>query len=295
MERAGVSLVVSALNEGERLRETLSSVLAGGVAPRELVVVDDGSTDGSCDPLKAGAWAERGVRVISTARQGIARARASGCRAATQDVLVILDGHCEVERDWLARLLDALARRPGAIVAPAICDIRDPDFHGCGAALIGPQLRYQWGPASETAEGEAVPIVPGGCFALTRAVYAKLGGFDEGFREFGIEDVEFSLRAWRLGIESLAAPAARLSHLFRVTPPYAVARSSLAHNVARCALIHFKGARRDACLRSLIGQCGASEALVNALAGDWEARAAQLEATSSRSIEDYFETFGDWE
>jgi hypothetical protein len=138
-----------------------------------------------------------------------------------------------------------------------------------------------------------LPLAPGGCLAIRRATFDRLGGFGA-FRELGQEDVEFGLRAWRAGVPVLAAPAARLEHLFRPKPPYVVAATTRAYNVARIALIHFDGRRRDECLRTVIGTPTAADVLLDAIASGWEAERAKIAATSVRPIEAFFERFGDW-
>ena len=47
-----LSLIISSLDEGEELLETLRSVFAGSIVPAETIIVDDGGTDGSCDALE---------------------------------------------------------------------------------------------------------------------------------------------------------------------------------------------------------------------------------------------------
>jgi hypothetical protein len=114
------------------------------------------------------------------------------------------------------------------------------------------------------------------------------------FRELGLEDVEFGRRAWRAGVEILAAAHATLQHKFRPTPHYGLKSTSRAYNVARVALVHFTGRRREECPRKIVGTPRAAEILVDAFASDWEAERDSISAISSRPIEAFFETFGDW-
>jgi hypothetical protein len=293
LKPAGLSLVFASLNEGVELHDTLRTALLGKVVPDEIVVVDDGSIDGSCDALDQPEWRARGVRVLRTARLGIAGARNIGCRAARGTNLVVLDAHCRLDHDCLTVLRDTLDMWPEAIVAPSIADRRDT-VYGCGVHLIDARLRVRWLPPPP-ADGvrHELPLAPGGCLAMRRATFNRLGGFGA-FRELGQEDVEFGLRAWRAGVPVLAAPAARLEHLFRPEPPYIVAPTTRAYNVARIALVHFSGRRQDECLRTLVGTLRAADVLLDAIASDWEAERVKIAATSVRPIEAFFERFGDW-
>ncbi|WP_405624897.1 glycosyltransferase [Streptomyces sp. NBC_00016] len=288
-----VSLVVSTLDEGAELHATLQSVYAGSVVPDETIVVDDGGTDGSCALLEQAEWRARGVVVHRIRRSGVAAARNAGARLARGTHLVFLDAHCRLERNCLARLRAALDAGPDAVLAPTVRDAAGTAA-GCGARLINAHLRARWLPPEPDGTAPyAVPLAPGGCLAVRRATFHRLGGFGA-FRELGLEDVDFSLRAWRAGLDVLAVPGARLAHRFRPYPPYRLSGTSRAYNLARAALVHFGGSRREECLRKVIGTPRAAEVLVEAFASDWEAQRAALEATSARPLKAYFETFGDW-
>lgn len=289
----GLSLVISTLDEGIELYETLRSVFAGSVVPDQTIVVDDGGTDDSCAFLNRPEWQAKNVVVLPIRRSGVAAARNAGAARATSHHLVFLDAHCRLERDCLAQLLLSLHAAPDAVHAPAIRDV-DDDYLGCGARLIDPALRIQWLPAHLMSEERArLPIAPGGCLAMRRTTFTRLGGFGR-FRELGLEDVDFSLRAWRAGVELLAAPSAQLEHRFRAYPHYRLFETSRAYNVARVALVHFDGSRRDDSLRTIVGTPRAADVLVDAFASGWEEERNRLIATSMRSAEAYFEAFGDW-
>jgi GT2 family glycosyltransferase len=289
----GLSLIISSLNEGEQIHETLKSVFAGSAIPAETIVVDDGSDDGSCAALEGDEWRSRGLTVHKITRSGVATARNLGVRLARGARLIFLDAHCRLELDWLAEL-DATQRKwPNAILAPAICDFGST-VYGCGGRLIDAELRVRWlQPTTQNGVHQPVPIAPGGCIALSRATFHQLNGFGS-FRELGQEDVDFSLRAWRAGIDVLAVPSAKLAHRFRPYPTYQLSSTSRSYNVAHIALVHFDGARREQCLRTLIGTARAAEVLVDAISSDWEAERNTIEALSLRDIESFFDRFGDW-
>jgi len=193
----------------------------------------------------------------------------------------------------LAELDATQRRRPNAILAPAICDFGST-VYGCGARLIDAQLRVRWlQPATQNGVLQQVPIAPGGCIALSRSTFHSLNGFGS-FRELGQEDVDFSLRAWRAAVDVLAVPSAKLQHRFRPYPAYQLSSTSRSYNVARIALVHFDGARREQCLRTLMGTARAAEVLVDAISSDWEAERNTIEALSLRNIESFFDRFGDW-
>jgi glycosyltransferase involved in cell wall biosynthesis len=286
-----LSLIISTLNEGIELHETLESAVAGSLVPDEIIVVNDGGTDDSCTLLDSQFRRERHVSIHHTPRRGIAAARNIGAALAMGDNLVFVDAHCRLENACLAVLDEALTTQPNAIFAPAMRDM-GASTYGCGARLIDPALRIKWLVLEHT-PFTVVPIAPGGCIALKKVTFDWLGGFGA-FRELGLEDIEFSLRAWRVGVDLLAVPDARLTHRFRQYPPYPLSSTSRGYNLALVALIHFDGARRADCLRSLVGTMRGCEVLVDAIASDWQEQKQALDARSVRSADAYFDRFGDW-
>jgi hypothetical protein len=142
---AGLSLVVATLDEGAELHETVRSAVGGSVRPDEVIVVDDGGSDGSCDALEQDAGCVPGLKVYRIERSGVAAARNIGSGLATGSQLVFLDAHCRLDPVCLRILREVLDRRPDAIVAPAMCDFGGA-VYGCGARLIDAELRIRWLP-----------------------------------------------------------------------------------------------------------------------------------------------------
>jgi glycosyltransferase involved in cell wall biosynthesis len=84
-----VSIIIPAYNAERWIRETIESALAQTWQPKEVLVVDDGSTDRTLEA--ANAYLDRGVRVISQRNQGAAAARNTGLRAALGSYVQFLD------------------------------------------------------------------------------------------------------------------------------------------------------------------------------------------------------------
>src|ERR1051326_194520 len=103
---ATVSAVIVTLNEGTNLRSTVESYQRTLPEGSEIVVVDDGSDDGSTEFLRA---CNGSVRLLQTRHLGVARARNLGARSTTGDAIVFSDAHIDLPENWAARLLEALA------------------------------------------------------------------------------------------------------------------------------------------------------------------------------------------
>jgi GT2 family glycosyltransferase len=198
---SGPAVVIPNWNGREILGACLDSVAAQTLAPAEVIVVDNGSTDGSLELLAA---REPPVTVIEMGRNtGFAVAANRGIEAASAGLVALVNTDVVLEPDWLERMERTLGEHPGAAsVACKMVDLRDP-------AVVwdaGDFLRRD-GQAEQRGRGEPDRPefdVPGeavsacaGAALYRRAPVLELGGFDERFFAY-LEDVDLGLRL-RLG------------------------------------------------------------------------------------------------
>lgn len=205
-----VSVVIPTMDKAGLLERTVDALLAQDPGPGrlwEVVVVDDGSTDGTAayleDLARRQAARVPAVRVVAPGRNvGRARARNLGARAAAGRWILFLDDDIVAPAGLVRAHLDLLEAHPGcgtigfAVTAAEIVDA--PHFHYLdtrGAARLGP------GPAPAryfVTQNAAVP----------REAFLVVGGFDEGFSGYGFEDMEVAFRLEdRAGVRFLALPA----------------------------------------------------------------------------------------
>ena len=103
-----------------RLGELLEAVATQECQPQEVVVVDDGSTDGTAHIVNEWSRRDPSVRLIAGPRRGIAAALNAGVSALSTDVIVRFDGHCHSSGDYIFRAAcgAALASENGSSVNP---------------------------------------------------------------------------------------------------------------------------------------------------------------------------------
>jgi glycosyltransferase involved in cell wall biosynthesis len=192
-----VSVVIAAYNGERYLEQTLRAVQAQAVRP-EIIVVDDGSTDGSCDLVRRVAPE---ARLIRQANGGVSSARNNGLAAARGEFVAFLDQDDIWHTSHLERQLAALVAHPGSDVAAS------PFLRYIPQAGRFPEPDTQW-PAPRPMETD--PHFSGwiyhqfmaDCWALTsattirRTVLESLGGFDVGLPYS--EDWELFLRLSRV-------------------------------------------------------------------------------------------------
>ena len=207
-----LSVVVATHNRRDLLERVAEAILAQGLPPDrfELILVDDGSTDGT-EQLGAELAKRRGLRYLRQPNRGVAAARNRGIREATGDVVAFTDDDCLVPPDWLERLADGYARHPevvgvgGRLVAP-------PEVlrsHAV-ARLEDHVARRVYGAGDDEAIG-GFECPAGGTnnMSYRRAALLDVGGFDESFPPlvWG-EDADLKLRLTRAGGRLLYVPVA---------------------------------------------------------------------------------------
>jgi GT2 family glycosyltransferase len=190
---------------GERwLPGVLESVAAQTAPPADVLVVDDGSTDGSLALL-----AERfpSVRVLACARNGgFARAANAGVAAVSAEAVALVNTDVVLEPGWLEHAVAALAAAPGAAaVATKMLDLEEPErLYDAGDVLRRDGVCEQRGRFERDAgrfdtPGEVFAACAGAALYRRDALRAA-GGFDERFGTY-LEDVDLGLRlrlaGWR--------------------------------------------------------------------------------------------------
>lgn len=286
--RPRISAIVATLNEGENLRRTVENLHATLPKDSEILVVDDGSTDGSADFL---AVDKSPARLIRRRRLGSARARNLGARRSRGEFLVFADAHVRLQPAWWAPLVELLRDPRVGAAAPAIVDMEHPKCKGYGMRLAGPDLEIEWlEPQAESPY--RAPILPGGCWAMRRDTIEDTGGFDDGIVHWGSEDVELSLRLWLLGYELWLAPQVEVAHLFRETRPYEVEWTSVLHNKLRLAFLHLQQGRIARVVDALRKKKDFPAALARAVESDAVARRTDLARRRVHDDSWFFDRFG---
>jgi len=100
-----ISVIIPTYNRKHSLPRTLDSVLAQSFQPFEIIVIDDGSTDGTADWLKSNYLS---IKSISQSNQGVSSARNIGIKQAEGDWIALLDSDDEWLPDKLAKQVQAL-------------------------------------------------------------------------------------------------------------------------------------------------------------------------------------------
>jgi cellulose synthase/poly-beta-1,6-N-acetylglucosamine synthase-like glycosyltransferase/peptidoglycan/xylan/chitin deacetylase (PgdA/CDA1 family) len=196
-----VSVVVPAYNERAGIADTLASLLASD-HPIEIVVVDDGSTDGTADIAEA--VPDPRVRVIRQRNAGKAAALNTGIAHARHALVVMMDGDTVFEPDTVRRLVQPFADpRIGAVAGNAKIVNRR------GLVARWQHLEYVVGFAIDRRVYDTfhcMPTVPGAVGAFRRSALVEVGGLSD---DTLAEDTDLTVAVGRAGWHVVYEPRAR--------------------------------------------------------------------------------------
>lgn len=209
-----ITVVVVNYNGGDYLRGCLRSLAEQTFRDFETILVDNASSDGSLDRIVERPDRLRILRQDSNL--GFAAANNLGARIGRGEWLALLNPDAEAERDWLAALMQAIAKRPShRMVASLQLNMHDPSrLDGAGDCYLayGYAWRGGFGHPASSAPGAGECFAPCGAAALyPREAFLSAGGFDESYFCYH-EDVDIAFRLRLLGERCQFAPAARVRH-----------------------------------------------------------------------------------
>ncbi|MEV8594963.1 bifunctional polysaccharide deacetylase/glycosyltransferase family 2 protein [Streptomyces sp. NPDC052012] len=190
-----VSVIVPAYNEKECIANTLTS-LARSTHPIEIIVVDDGSTDGTGEIARATARSlgMTGVRVVRQENAGKPAALNNGVRHASHDIVVMMDGDTVFEPDTVRHLVQPFADpEVGAVAGNAKVGNR--------RTVIGAwqHIEYVMGFNLDRRMYDVLrcmPTIPGAIGAFRREAVLDVGGMSE---DTLAEDTDITIAMHRAG------------------------------------------------------------------------------------------------
>jgi glycosyltransferase involved in cell wall biosynthesis len=194
------SVVVPAYNAAEMLEATVRSVLEQDFEDFEVVVSNDGSTDGTLAVARSLSESDSRVRVVTDENGGCAVARNRGFEAATGEFAVLLDSDDQLGPGYLARMSAFIDECPGF------------DIYSCNGIRVMSDNRtepFLSGPAysQQTSWTLADIILINRIYitaVLRRDLWERVGGFTAGLRY--AEDYDFWLRALALRATQIYTP-----------------------------------------------------------------------------------------
>ncbi len=196
----GISVVVCTYNGKRTIRDTLEGLRKVEYPNFEVIVVVDGSTDGTEEVVR-----EYGFRMIVTENRGLSSARNTGMRAAKGEIVAYIDDDARPDPHWLTYLAATFLKSDFVGVGgPNLAPPQDGPIAGCVARSPG-------GPMHVLLTDREAEHIPGCNMSFRKWALEAIQGFDTRFRIAG-DDVDVCWRlqkqGWKLGF----SPAALVWH-----------------------------------------------------------------------------------
>jgi GT2 family glycosyltransferase len=201
-----VSVVVCVYNGERTLSACLASLEKLNYPNYEVIVVNDGSTDGSEKIAEGYQY----IRLINQENKGLSEARNVGIQASSGEIIAFTDADCTADADWLTYLVARFQSSDFAAVGgPNLSPPDDSMIATCVAVSPG-------APAHVLLDDEVAEHIPGCNMAFRREALQAIAGFDPIFRAAG-DDVDVCWRLQNKGYKIGFSPAAVVWHFRRNT------------------------------------------------------------------------------
>ena len=216
-----ISVIVPVRNEADYIADTLAQLLVQDYPPDrlEILVADGRSTDETRTIVSAIATDHPRVRLLDNPRRLSSAGRNVALAASRGDIILLIDGHCQIDNPrYLADLADAFARSGADSVGrPQPLDVRGADWTQRAIAEARSSFLGHHPDSHIYSDREGFVPPQSVAVAYRREVFGHIGTFDERFD--ACEDVEFNHRLSRAGLSCFFTPRATVRYQPRDTLP----------------------------------------------------------------------------
>lgn len=230
-----VSIIIPCKNEINNIKWTLDSILnSKNKLSFEVIVIDDGSTDGCCDFIGKNDYKD--VKVIRTEGVGMSTGRNLGAKEAKGEYLFFCDAHVLVPDYWLDKLVKTLEENDAHAITPTI-KIIGMESRGYGGTW-NEKLEFTW-LGQPKKEVDEIPFIAACAMGVKKDAFDAIDGFRNHFKVYGMEDQEICLKFWLYGYKVLIDSSVEVEHLYQIKHNYEITSFNIIHNFIYMVYSHF--------------------------------------------------------
>ena len=208
-----VSIIILNYNGKDVIKKCLTSVFKIDYPNLDVVLVDNNSTDGSLEMVKAGFSKVNFIK--NEENLGFSAGNNIGIRYALErmaDYVLVLNNDTEVDKDFLKKLVDTAEKDEKiGLVSPVIFDGQTKKIWFAGGKIKWASMKTEHLTSVRTEESYESDFLTGCALLIKAEVCKKIGLFDEDFFLYW-EDADLSFRAKKAGFKNIVVPASWVYH-----------------------------------------------------------------------------------
>ncbi len=210
------SIIIPTRDQAGLLRQCIESIRAYTPELHEIIVIDNGSQDGTAEYLRSQAGQIR-YRLFPE-NLGFAGGVNQGLKMSRGKTVLFINNDTVVTERWLGNLLACLHHSPNRLVGPVTNYISGEQLIETDYRDLDEMHRFARGfNVSDPGKWATVSRLTGFCVLMTRESLHRIGFLDEGFQVGNCEDDDFGLRAKLLGMELVVAKDTFIHHVGSVS------------------------------------------------------------------------------
>lgn len=133
MERL-VSVIIPVYNKKDYLKRSVYSIINQDYSALEIIIIDDGSTDGSSNLCDHFGMIDNRIRVVHSENRGVSSARNTGINLAKGFYIAFFDADDEAESNWISKLVNNIEEKSAQL---SICSVQKEDMEGNKISVHG--------------------------------------------------------------------------------------------------------------------------------------------------------------
>ncbi len=202
------SIIIPTYNRLSQIQATLESVYNQTFDDFEIIVVDDGSSDGTSEFLDN--VSRKNFSVVHQNNRGPSAARNAGIRIAQGEIFVFTDDDCIVPNDWLSRFEKVFENTNADVVAGFVQNASKSVFSAISQYIINYSVAYLYKMHTNTSFFTSNNI------AYRKEVIKEVGGFDERFKNAGGEERLLNFKLILNGKKIVFEPEITVKHFHKL-------------------------------------------------------------------------------
>lgn len=215
------SIIIPVFNQLNYTKQCIDRIRSNTPGPFEIIVVNNGSTDGTKEYLDSLQSGEFKIQHLNE-NTGFINACNQGAKLATGEFLVFLNNDTLPEDGWLEALISAMETIPNVGAVGAKLVYPDGKLQEAGSLVFSDSTPWNFGKGDDAEKPQynyirETPYSSAACLLIPRKLFEQIGGFDQRYSPAYWEDVDLAFEVRKRGFKVIYQPAARIIHFEGIT------------------------------------------------------------------------------